>query len=56
MNRVRQMMAGMTPEQAVSNLMQTNPQFAKFVQENRGKTPAQIAREHGIDPSLLGIR
>lgn len=46
----------MTPEQATSRLMQSNPQFAQFVNENRGKTPAQIAQEHGIDPSLLGIR
>lgn len=50
------MMAGMTPDQAMGRLMESNPQFARFVQDNRGKTPAQIAREHGIDPSLLGIR
>lgn len=50
------MMAGMTPEQAMAQLMRGNQQFAKFVNDNRGKTPAQIAREHGIDPSLLGIR
>lgn len=49
------MMSGMTPDQAVGRLMQTNPKFAQFVNENRGKTPAQIAQEHGIDPSLLGI-
>lgn len=37
------------PQQVFDNLMRTNPQFARFVQENKGKTPEQAFREHGLD-------
>lgn len=30
-------------------MMQSDPRFARFVHESRGKTPRQIAEEHGID-------
>lgn len=49
------MLSGSNPQQAFNNLMRVNPQFAQFVQANRGKTPQQVAQEHGIDPSLLRI-
>ena len=26
-----------------------NPRFRQFVEENKGKSPEQIAKEHGID-------
>lgn len=29
-------------------MMKINPQFRQFVEQNRGKTPEQIAQEHGI--------
>lgn len=35
------------------NLMKTNPQFAKFVEDNKGKTPEQIAKENNIDMSIV---
>ena len=37
------------PEALFSQLMRDNPQFRRFVDDNRGKTPEQIARENGID-------
>ena len=37
------------PEQIAMHMMQQNPQFRKFVNENKGKTPEQIARENGLD-------
>jgi hypothetical protein len=30
-------------------MLRTNPQFARFVRENAGKSPEQVAQEHGID-------
>ena len=37
----------------VDRLSRTNPQFARFVAENRGKTPEQIASDYGVDYSLV---
>lgn len=47
-NTLRQMVGG-DPDAALSRMMQANPQFAEFVQRNRGKTPDQIAADYGID-------
>jgi len=33
------------------NLMQRNPNFKAFVDANRGKSPEQVAKEHGVDLS-----
>lgn len=41
------------PEQIAKQMMQQNPQFRQFVEANRGKTPEQVAQEHGIDLSQL---
>ena len=37
----------------IQKLMQNNPQFAQFMRDNRGKSPEQIAKEHGIDINYL---
>lgn len=37
------------PQQIAQNLMQQNPQFKAFVEANQGKSPQQVAQEHGID-------
>lgn len=42
-------MAGGNPQAAFNMLMQTNPQFKQFVQQNQGKSPEQIAQAYGID-------
>ena len=30
-------------------MLRVNPQFAKFVRDNAGKSPEQVAQENGID-------
>lgn len=30
-------------------MLKTNPQFQQFIQQNQGKSPEQIAQEHGIN-------
>lgn len=47
--QVIQMLRHGNPEQIAQQMMQNNPQFRKFIEENKGKTPEQVAREHGID-------
>lgn len=37
------------PEALYQKMMNENPRFRAFVEENKGKTPEQIARENGID-------
>jgi hypothetical protein len=37
------------PQSMAQQMMRTNPQFAEFVRRNQGKSPDQIAQEHGID-------
>lgn len=39
------------PVGVFNQLVQSNPRFAEFVADNRGKSPQQIAREHGVDLS-----
>lgn len=41
------------PNAVFNALMGSNPQFRQFVEQNRGKSPEQIAREHGIDFAAL---
>lgn len=47
-NVIKMLRSG-NPEQIAQQMMQSNPQFRQFVESNRGKTPEQVAREHGID-------
>lgn len=48
---VIQMLKSGNPEQIAMNLMQRNPNFKAFVDANRGKSPEQVAKEHGVDLS-----
>ena len=48
MSALRQMMQG-DPSALISNLEQTNPQFAQFAQQMRGKTPQEAFRAYGYD-------
>lgn len=49
--RVMKMLRSGNPEQIAQQMMQNNPQFRQFMEANKGKTPEQVAREHGIDLS-----
>lgn len=41
------------PNEVFNQMMQTNPQFKSFVEQNKGKSVEQIANEHNIDMNLL---
>lgn len=47
------MMRHANPGQVMHQMMQGNPQFAEFINANKGKSPEQIASEHGIDISVI---
>lgn len=49
MQSIVNMLKSGNPEQIAMNLMQQNPQFRAFVDANKGKTPEQVAKEHGMD-------
>ena len=44
-----QMLRGGNPEQIAQQMMQSNPRFKQFMEQNKGKTPEQVAKENGID-------
>lgn len=48
---VMQMLKSGNPEQIAQQMMQSNPQFRQFMEQNKGKSPEQVARENGIDLS-----
>ena len=41
------------PNEVFNQMMQTNPQFKSFVEQNKGKSVEQIAQENNIDMNLL---
>ncbi len=41
------------PEGVFNEMMQTNPQFRKFISDNRGKSVEQIAQSYGVDLNAL---
>ena len=45
---LRQMMQG-DPSALITNLCQSNPQFAQFVEQNKGRTPQEAFRAYGYD-------
>lgn len=45
---LRQMMQG-DPSALITNLCQTNQQFAQFVEQNRGRTPQEAFKAYGYD-------
>ena len=48
---VMRMLKSGNPEQIAQQMMQSNPQFRRFMERNKGKSPEQVARENGIDLS-----
>ena len=48
MSQLRSMLQGDTSA-LVSSLAQSNPQFAQFVAQNRGKTPQEAFSAYGYD-------
>jgi hypothetical protein len=55
MAQLRSLMQGDTSG-AVQNLAQTNPQFAQFLQQNKGRSVEDAFKAYGYDLSeVLGI-
>ena len=44
-----QMLKSGNPEQIAQQMMQSNPRFKQFMEQNKGKSPEQVAKENGID-------
>ena len=49
LSTLKQMMSGRSPESVMQGMMQSNPQFASFVNANKNKSPEQICRENGLN-------
>lgn len=50
---IKQLLRGQNPNTVMQMMAQNNPQFAKFVSANQGKTAQQIAQENGLDWGLV---
>ena len=37
------------PNAIYNQMLNSNPQFKNFIEQNKGKSPEQIAQENGID-------
>lgn len=48
-------MAKGDPQSMYDKMIRENPQFSEFVQKNKDKRPEDIAKEYGVDPSLLNL-
>ena len=49
LNTLKQMMREKSPELVMQGMLQSNPQFASFVNANKNKSPEQICRENGLN-------
>ena len=52
-NGIKQMMNEQNPDTVMKLFAQKNPQFAKFLRDNQGKSPQQIAQEYGLDWNMV---
>lgn len=52
---VLSMMQGSDPQQVFNSMLNSNPQFKKFVDENKGLSPQQLCQKYGVDPSILNL-
>lgn len=50
---MKSLLNGGDPNALFNQMMSTNPKFAKFVEDNKGKTVEQIAKEHNIDINMV---
>lgn len=41
------------PQALFNQMMWNNPQFAQFVERNKGKSPEQIAKDYNVDISAI---
>lgn len=50
---IKNMLEGKNADELYNSMLQNNPQFKAFVEQNKGKSIEQIAKENGINPQLL---
>ena len=48
-NAIKNLMSCRNPQDVMQAMLKNNPQFSKFVNENKGLSPEQIAQKYGID-------
>ena len=51
--QIKNILSGKNPSELYQNMLQTNPQFRQFVNDNEGKSIEDIALEYDIDLNLL---
>lgn len=51
--KVVQMLKNRNPQEVFNQMMQSNQAFRNFYEQNKGKSPEQVAKEHGVDLSQL---
>lgn len=51
--RLIQSLKSGNPQALFNQMMQNNPQFAQFVDQNKGKSPEQIAKDYNVDISAI---
>ncbi len=51
-SNINQMIGG-NPDAYFNQMLQTNPRFAQFIQENKGMSPEQIASKYGVDINAI---
>ena len=49
LTQIKNLLSGKNPDAVFSDLLQNNPQFRSFVEQNKNKTPEQIAKENGLN-------
>lgn len=53
LSQFKSLMSGKNPDDVYNYMLQNNPQFKKFLQDNQGKTIEDIALAYDIDLNIL---
>ena len=53
MQSIISLMRSKNPSEVTTMLLNSNPQFKEFYETNKNKNPEEIAKEYGIDFSLI---
>lgn len=48
-NAIKSLMYCRNPQDVMQMMLKNDPRFSKFVNENKGLSPEQIAQKYGID-------
>lgn len=43
------------PQKVFEEMLNNNPQFKKFVEENKDLTPQQMCQKYGVNPAILNF-